>query len=340
MKSPTNDNLSTARKPGSRKAAILLSVLSPLLLAATSCASSQTERGASPITDAPKTEAAQYVGATNSVAASPAQGNASAAAFEKVSLSDTEQAEETSAALDRKIIRNADLTMEVASTTDTQQKIVSIAESHGGFVVTSEAKQRDSQEPSQRTLDIKLVVRIPENQFGAALDQIRALANNLPEAKITGQDVTEEFIDLEARIKTQKALETQFLQIMRQANKIADAMEVQRQIAEVRAEIEKLEGRKRFLENRSSLSTITINISTPKPMVVVPTTGFRHSVSDAVSEGIDVGAAILLFFVRFAIVMLPVAVLVLLPSGLLVRYFIRRAKRMRLAEALSVTPSQ
>ena len=258
----------------------------------------------------------------------------------KVSLAESNVTSETPAAVDRKIIRNADLTIEVPSTIDTQQKIVSIAETHGGFVVTSEAKQRDSQEPAQRTLDIKLVVRIPENHFGAALDQIRALASNVPEAKITGQDVTEEFIDLEARIKTQTALEQQFLQIMKQAHKVEDALEVQRQIADVRTEIEKLEGRKHFLENRSSLSTITINIITPRPMVVVPTTGFRHSVSEAISDSIDVGAAILLFFVRFAIVMIPIGVLVLLPSGLLLRYVIRRAKRMRLAQALSATPSQ
>jgi hypothetical protein len=318
MKSPASRKLST-----SRKLAILLSVLS-VALGVTSCGTSQIERASSTPTQSAQTVADKW----------------GVAKTEKVSLSATEQAEETSAAIDRKIIRNAELTMEVASTTDTQQRIVSIAETHGGFVVTSEAKQRESAEPSQRTLDIKLVVRIPENQFGTALDEIRGLASNLPEAKITGQDVTEEFIDLEARIKTQKALEIQFLQIMRQATKIADAMEVQRQIADVRTEIEKLEGRKRFLENRSSLATITINIITPKPMVVVPTTGFRHSVSDAVSEGIDVSAAILLFFVRFAIVMLPIGVLVLLPAGLLVRYVMRRAKRMRLAEALSVTPSQ
>jgi hypothetical protein len=286
---------------------------------------------------APQTEADRAK--VNDKTETAAEGRAGFVEFKKVSLSDTEQAEEATA-IDRKIIRNADLTIEVPSTTDTQQKIVSIAEAHGGFVVTSEAKQRDSQEPTQRTLDIKLVVRIPENHFGAALDQIRALASNVPEARITGQDVTEEFIDLEARLKTQKALEQQFLQIMKQANKVEDALEVQRQIAEVRTEIEKLEGRKRFLENRSSLSTITINIITPKPMVVVPTTGFRHSVSEAISESIDVGAAILLFFVRFAIVMIPIGVLVLLPSGLLLRYVMRRAKRVRLAQALSATPSQ
>lgn len=226
--------------------------------------------------------------------------------------------------------------MEVPSTISTQHQIASIAESHGGFVVTSESKQRDNAEPAKRTLDIKLVVRIPENQFGAALDQIRALGTGTPkEEKITGQDVTEEFIDLEARIKTQKALEAQFLLIMRQAGKISDALEVQRQLADVRSEIEKLEGRKRFLENRSSLATITVNLETPTPIVPVTSTGFKSSLRDAVADSVEIGSAILLFFVRFAIGMVPVFVLVLLPGGLLVRYFIRRMKRLRLAAALS-----
>jgi hypothetical protein len=54
-----------------------------------------------------------------------------------------------------------------------------------------------------------------------------------------------------------------------------------------------------------------------------------------VSESIELGSEIVLFFVRFVIVMIPLFVLVLLPGGLIVRYFMRRAKRMRLAEALS-----
>ena len=254
--------------------------------------------------------------------------------FSNVSLNESEKAEQISAATDRKIIRNADLTIEVASPAETQSKVVSIAEAHGGFVVNSEAKQRDNGDASNRTLDIKLVVRIPENHFGAVLDEVRGLANNRNEEKVTGQDVTEEFIDLEARIKTQRALETQFLQIMKQAGNIEDALEVQRQIADVRTEIEKLEGRKRFLENRSSLSTITVNILAPKP-IAVNTSGFGRSVRDAISESVDAGAAIVLFFVRFVIVMIPITLLLLLPGGLLVRYFIRRARRMRLAAALA-----
>jgi Domain of unknown function (DUF4349) len=263
-----------------------------------------------------------------------------AARPEQVSLSDAVEADTTAEAAERKIIRNADITIEVLSTSEAQHRVTSIAETHGGFVVTSEAKQRQSADPAQRATDFKLVVRVPANQFGVALDEIKKLATNVPEEKATGQDVTEEFIDLEARIKTQKALEAQFLGIMRQANKVVDALEVQRQIAEVRTEIEQLEGRKRFIENRSSLATITVNIQAPKPVLVTTTTGFGHSLRQAVSESVEAASEIIVFFVRFAIVMLPVLLFVGLPAALVLRYVKRRAKRERLAEALATPASE
>src|SRR5215216_2658105 len=256
---------------------------------------------------------------------------------EKVSLSDADKAETTAEAADRKIIRNADITIEVASTAEAQHSVTSIAEARGGFVVGSEAIQRKSSDPAQRITDFKLTVRVPANQFGVALDEIKKLASNVLEEKATGQDVTEEFIDLEARIKTQKALEVQFLEIMRQANKIEDALEVQRQIAEVRTVIEQLEGRKRFLENRSSLATITVNVQAPKPVIATTPTGFSHSLREAVSESVELGSGMILFFVRFLIVGLPVFLFLGVPTALLLRYLIRRGKRMRLAQALAMS---
>jgi hypothetical protein len=187
-------------------------------------------------------------------------------------------------------------------------------------------------------MDIKLVVRVPSPQFGVTFDEIKKLASNMPQENVTGQDVTEEFIDLEARIKTQKALELQFLEIMRQANKVADALEVQRQIADVRTDIEKLEGRKRFLENRASLSTITVNIQTPKPAIAVTVPGFGQNLRDAVSDGVGIASELVLFFTRFVILMIPILIFVILPSGLVARYLVRRAKRVRLAQALA-TPA-
>jgi hypothetical protein len=258
----------------------------------------------------------------------------------KVSLPEADKAETTAEAVDRKIIRNADITIEVASTTEAQHSVTSIAEARGGFVVTSEAIQRKSTDPEQRTTDFKLVVRVPANQFGVALDEIRKLATNIPEEKATGQDVTEEFIDLEARIKTQKALEIQFLEIMKQAKQIEDALEVQRQVAEVRTVIEQLEGRKRFLQNRSSLATITVNVQAPKPVIATTPTGFSHSLREAVSDSVELGSGMLLFFVRFIIVGFPIFLFLGVPSALALRYLMRRAKRVRLAQALATSASE
>lgn len=255
-----------------------------------------------------------------------------------VSLNDADKSQTVEAALDRKILRNADLTLEVMSPTEAQRQVASITETHGGFVVTSESKQRNSSDPSSRILDIKLVARVPSNQFDGAVGSIEKLASNVIQRNVAGQDVTEEFIDLEARIKTQKALELQFLEIMKQASKVGDALEVQRQIADVRTEIEKLEGRKRFLENHATLSTITVNLQAPLP-IAVNTSGFGRSVREAMSESIDVASGIVIFLIRSVIVLIPIFVFILLPAGLAARYLVRRAKRVRLAEALNATPT-
>lgn len=306
-----------------------------LLVALTSCGGVQYDRVASNAES--KGRSADQLAQGYSGNTAPATAQPAIPETQKVSLTEVDNAASAAEAADRKIIRNANLTIEVNSTTEAQQRVTSIAESHGGFVVTSESKQKEAADPAQRTLDIKLVVRVPATRFGPALDQIRGLASNIREENVAGQDVTEEFIDLEARIKTQRALELQFLEIMKQARTVSDAMEVQRQISDVRTNIEKLEGRKRFLENRASLSTITVNLETPGH-IAVNTTGFGRSLRDAVSESIDLGSGLLLFLVRFVIIMVPITIFVLLPLGLLFRYFVRRQKRIQMAEALA-TPA-
>jgi hypothetical protein len=256
--------------------------------------------------------------------------------MQQVSLTQAQDSQSIAEAMNRKILRNAELTLEVSDPGTAQRKITSIAESLGGFVVLSESKQRQSE--GKQDLLVNVVVRIPAQQFDAALNEIRSQGSSVIQEKTTGQDVTEEYIDLEARIKTQKALELQFLEIMKQANKVADALEVQRQIADVRTEIEKLEGRKRFLENRASLSTITVNLQTPTP-IVVSTSGFGRNIREAVADSITIAGAIVLFLIRFVIVMVPIFVLILLPGALLARYIYRRTKRMQLSESVPTSDS-
>lgn len=254
--------------------------------------------------------------------------------MQHVSLNQADQSQSMAEVMNRKILRNAELILEVADPGTSQRKITSIAESLGGFVVTSDSKQRQSGESGKQELEVNVVVRIPATQFGSALDQIRSQGSRVIQEKTTGQDVTEEFIDLEARIKTQKALELQFLEIMKQANKVPDALEVQRQIAEVRTEIEKLEGRKRFLENRASLSTITVSLQTPAA-IAVSTSGFGRNIREAVVDSVSVASGIVLFLIRFVIVMVPIFVLIILPGGLMARYLVRRARRPQLSPASS-----
>ena len=129
------------------------------------------------------------------------------------SLAKADNAQAASEAIERKIIRNGKLTLETDSPTEGQGKITSIAESFGGFVINSEFKQSG---PSSGE-SVTITVRVPAAQFNEALEKIRPTGDRVLNENITGQDVTEEFLDLEARIKTQKALEAQFLEIMKQS---------------------------------------------------------------------------------------------------------------------------
>lgn len=261
--------------------------------------------------------------------AKPAPGQAQ---MKQVSLTDADKAQSASAAMERKIIRNGDLSMEVGNPSESQRRIASIAEAHGGFVVTSDATERQGNDQTRPELIVKVAVRVPAAQFNATIEEIRGVGSRVMQEKITGQDVTEEYIDLEARIRTKQALEAQFMEIMKQAKNVSDALEVQRELGNVRTEIEQLEGRRRFLENQSSLSTINVTLQSPTPLV--STSGFYYSVKQAFADGVDLAAAITLFLIRALITLLPVALFIFLPLGLLVRYFLRRARRMQMAKSL------
>jgi hypothetical protein len=262
-----------------------------------------------------------------------AQPPAEAPKSQNVSLDQADSANAASQATQRKIIRNGDLTLEVASPTETQRKIFSIAEARGGFVVTSEMTQQTAEDKSKPALAVNLVVRVPAMQFEPAMEEIRAVASRVVNEKRTGQDVTEEFIDLEARIKNQKALELQFIEIMKRAAKVQDALDVQTQLAAVRTEIERLEGRKRFLENQASLSTVNVTLQTPTE--IVNATGFWYSIKSAFADGLDAAIIIILFLIRVVVALLPLLILIVLPVLIIARIVVTRVRRRRKREVVA-----
>src|SRR6202008_4789718 len=101
--------------------------------------------------------AAGVVSDTPIMAENRAAAKTQSAGYMDVALDDASRAENSFQAANRKVLRNAEMTLEVSSTVETQHKVSVIAESHGGFVVNSESKQRENVEPAKRNVDIKLV---------------------------------------------------------------------------------------------------------------------------------------------------------------------------------------
>ncbi len=89
--------------------------------------------------------------------------------------------------------------------------------------------------------------------------QLEGLAEKVDNKNINTKDVTEEFIDVEARLKTKKELETRYLDLLKQAKTVADIVSIESQIANVRAEIESMEGRLKYLSNQVSFSTLNVS---------------------------------------------------------------------------------
>lgn len=250
---------------------------------------------------------------------------------QQVSLNQAENVQAAPTVVERKIIRNADLQLESNSPEEAQQKITQIAESVNGFVVESSQSASDVRAASRDV--VTMIVRIPAEKFDEAIDEIRKTGTRVVGETVKGQDVTEEFIDIEARLKTQKALEQQFVEIMKQAKTVEDALSVQSQLAEVRGEIEKVEGRRRFLENQSSLSTIKVRLQTPTA-VAASSTGFFYRLTESLANGFDFALSFLLALITFAIAIVPFLLFIVLPIYLVLRYFLRKSRRRKTASEI------
>lgn len=249
----------------------------------------------------------------------------------QVSLDIADKSKAESIAAERKIIRNAELTLEADSPDDASANITKVVEKSGGFVVESQKQTSDAK--ATKSDSVTMTVRVPSAKFEESLDEIRKLSGRVIVETVRGQDVTEEFIDVEARLKTKKALEAQFLEIMKQGKTVQDALNVQRELANVRGEIEQIEGRKRFLENQSSLSTIKLRLQTPT-VFSANSSGFFYQLAQSFSSGFNFAVDFVLGLVTFIVAILPFLLFIVLPVYLILRHFWRKAKKARLAKKI------
>lgn len=154
----------------------------------------------------------------------------------------------------RRVIRTGHLALEVERFDETARRLLAIAEAAGGFVADSSFADEGGVRRGT------FVLRVPAARFGDVVRQIDQLGT-VQRRQVSGQDVTEEFIDLEARVRNLERQEARLLAFMDRATKIPDLMAIENEVARVRGEIERLTGRLRFLGNRVELATVQAEVS-------------------------------------------------------------------------------
>jgi hypothetical protein len=125
----------------------------------------------------------------------------------------------------------------------------------GGFVVSSSATQG----AEQRLVSGTLVLRVPERTYAQAMESLSALGR-VERQQESGQDVSQEFVDLEARSRHLEAVERQLLELLDRANTVASALAVQSRLEEVQLELEQVRGRLRYLDDQVTFATISLQI--------------------------------------------------------------------------------
>ena len=167
-------------------------------------------------------------------------------------------------ASDARVIRNGILTLVVqdpaVAVHDIEQIIVGLP---GAFVASGAVRQAGDPQPSSLTL------RVPVEDFDQAMAALRALAEEVLAEQTTARDVTEEYTDLDARLRNLQAAETQLLTLLERADTVEDLLKIENRLAEVRQEIEQLQGRLNVLINRIALATIHVLLHAPPDLSVV-----------------------------------------------------------------------
>ena len=157
-----------------------------------------------------------------------------------------------SPALPRRIIKEGELRFETKDRSATQRDILKLVSSHQAYV--SEDRENRSEFSTEQTL----VVRIPAAQFDAFLENISRGIESFDVRRVEALDLTDQFVDIEARLKTKKETESRYRELLKQANAVEDILKIEEQVDKLRAEIESAEGRLRLLQDRESFSTLSI----------------------------------------------------------------------------------
>lgn len=158
------------------------------------------------------------------------------------------------APMDRKVIKRGSLRWEVTELQAIKKQLVSVGISAGGYLGNQNQNQYGDR------VEENFILYVPAAKFDSVLSAFGKVDGVLESKEISSEDVTTEFIDVEARIKTKKELELRLLELLRKGNKVSELLEIESKLAEVRGEIESMQGRMNYLKTRVSFSEINITV--------------------------------------------------------------------------------
>ncbi len=229
---------------------------------------------------------------------------------------------------DRKVIRTASLRITVKDTAQVLDSIQTLADQLGGYIVSSRSWREDEQVRAEITL------RIPATQLHTALQQIKAQATEVDNESISGQDVTEEYTNLEARLRnleaTEKELQELLTTVREKTGKAEDILAVYRELTQIREQIETLQGRIHYLDTMTAMATINVDIW-PEPLekpVVEPGWKPLTTLRDAFRTLVQTAEVIVDGLIWLVVYVVP-ALAVLAAPIVLVWWLIKRARRKK-----------
>jgi len=231
--------------------------------------------------------------------------------------------------MERMVIHRATLDLIVPDTRKALSEIEKLAGELGGYVTSLNTYRYERGETASVTL------RIPADQLDAALERLRGLATTVQRESISGEDITEEFVDLESRLRHLEAKEAQLLEFLKKAEDTEAVLAVYQHLSETQAEIEQVKGRMRFLQNQVAMATVTVNLTPDEMAQPLETGGWNlpRTVRTAVQLLLNVLEFLVKALVYLLIVVFPTLLfLALFAWGMLVlaralvRWGLRRRK--------------
>ncbi len=188
--------------------------------------------------------------------------------------------------IDRKIVQTASLQLQVKEVGAGFEEVSRIAAAAGGFVASSSFSYRDGSEELKQRQVASMTIRVPAEVYPNVLSQIRGLAETVDYEESNAADVTEEYTDLQSRLRNLQATETQLLTLLGRANTITDILTVQDRLNSVQGDIEYVKGRLQLIGDLTDLATVTVNLRPVDGAPVTPGDDGGVNLGRTISAGV------------------------------------------------------